>query len=633
MPLQQAAVLIGVSKTGGLLPLQAVDTGIAAMQQWIANQPGFEKADGTRRVVELVDAPGKPVAASDIRKAIKSFVESQTVEQLIVYFAGHGVNVRLSEYWLLSGAPDDPNEAVNLKSSMELARYCGIPHVVFVADACRTAANSIRSQVVEGSVIFPGLASSNRPGFVDVFYASLVGRPALEVRDAAAGAEGYTAVYTKALVDGLDGLAPALIETEATSSTGVVRPRPLGRHLQRAVPDLLGRMGAPLDVSQRPDAIITSDEQWLSEIEPAKVAAAQAGAVAASTSTDDTALTRSTSRRRVQSPAVDQAGDNALASTDSHHLPATDTPGAALSDIVDVAGEALRAALLNKTTRTRSGHPKQRPESPSEELFGEMLQRAEPDAVRHRNPMQCGFVVSGTSLAEAVCRTATAKLSSGAHSRVHVNNLTAPAAEVLLVMEDGFGTVLPAIDGFVATLTYDAASRELTSVEYERAVGAAVSDEALQDMQQAGELRRIMAAATALGVLRLTGGQELNDMVQQLRRISSADPSLAVYAAYLLHGQRQQAALQEIEALQRQALGLVLFDVAMLARSPEQFSDPLPADVHPSVPLLVQGWELLDARVVETAARERLGQLRKCVTDSPWTVFNEQGVELLRAAF
>ena len=38
-------------------------------------------------------------------------VDLTTVEQLVVYFAGHGVNLSLTEYWLLSGVPEDSNAA------------------------------------------------------------------------------------------------------------------------------------------------------------------------------------------------------------------------------------------------------------------------------------------------------------------------------------------------------------------------------------------------------------------------------------------------------------------------------------------------------------------------------------------
>lgn len=77
-------------------------------------------------------------------------MELTTVQQLIVYFSGHGVNMSRGELWLLTGAPDDPNAAVNIARSVELARTCGIRHVAMVSDACRTAAEGIQAQSVRG---------------------------------------------------------------------------------------------------------------------------------------------------------------------------------------------------------------------------------------------------------------------------------------------------------------------------------------------------------------------------------------------------------------------------------------------------------------------------------------------------
>src|SRR5688500_8616404 len=98
--LQRAAVLIGVKKTGGGLPtLQAVDAGIRQMTNWVSSQPGMMDSGGTLRLTVLTDANRQPVAASAVFDAIKAWVEDGTIEQLLVYFAGHGANVRYSEYW------------------------------------------------------------------------------------------------------------------------------------------------------------------------------------------------------------------------------------------------------------------------------------------------------------------------------------------------------------------------------------------------------------------------------------------------------------------------------------------------------------------------------------------------------
>ena len=54
----------------------------------------YQKLDAARRGVRLVlDYYEK--------KAVKDFVDSATFEQLIVYFAGHGVNIGYQEYWLI----------------------------------------------------------------------------------------------------------------------------------------------------------------------------------------------------------------------------------------------------------------------------------------------------------------------------------------------------------------------------------------------------------------------------------------------------------------------------------------------------------------------------------------------------
>ena len=93
-------------------------------------------------------------------------------DQLIVYFAGHGVNIGYAERWLLSDAPGDPNAAVNVAGSAEVAHRSSIGHVVFISDACRTAAEGLQAQGVTGSIIFPNTASGGPEKQVDQFWAT-----------------------------------------------------------------------------------------------------------------------------------------------------------------------------------------------------------------------------------------------------------------------------------------------------------------------------------------------------------------------------------------------------------------------------------------------------------------------------
>ena len=113
------------------------------------------------RVTAITDET-EPVDPARIKRAVRDLTRLAVVEQLLVYFAGHGVNLGRQEYWLLSDAFDDPDAAINLAASRDLAAICGIPHVVFISDACRTAAEGIHAQAIRGSVIF-GSPHARRP--------------------------------------------------------------------------------------------------------------------------------------------------------------------------------------------------------------------------------------------------------------------------------------------------------------------------------------------------------------------------------------------------------------------------------------------------------------------------------------
>src|ERR1700722_12333416 len=116
-PPARAAVVIGINKTGDLPPLRAAASGAKSIASWLQSE-GFE-------TTLLVDEE-KPVLASEIFNAISIFVRRGTLNQLIVYFSGHGfLTGPGSEFWLLSNAPENPNEAVSLLESAIRAKSCG----------------------------------------------------------------------------------------------------------------------------------------------------------------------------------------------------------------------------------------------------------------------------------------------------------------------------------------------------------------------------------------------------------------------------------------------------------------------------------------------------------------------------
>lgn len=226
--MKRAAILIGIDKTGNLPRLHDAASGARRMEQWALAQ-GIDP----KLIHTFTDEAG-PVEVGEVKRAIRKLVESGTIEQLIVYFAGHGVNIRYGEYWLFTDAPDDPQAAVNVDGSIALARQAGIPHVVLISDACRTAAEGIQAQLITGSEIFPNNPVGGTEQPVDIFFASTLGMPAAEVKDPLATSSTYKAVYTGALVDALDGKDIAIVEKAMLDGKVVylVRPRPLKKSLQ-----------------------------------------------------------------------------------------------------------------------------------------------------------------------------------------------------------------------------------------------------------------------------------------------------------------------------------------------------------------------------------------------------------------
>ncbi|MDB4913955.1 MAG: caspase domain protein, partial [Gemmatimonadetes bacterium] len=572
--MERAAVLIGVRKSGGLPKLQAVAQGLRDVADWARMQPGMsnpvacgKNTDGSTRFINRVeiitDSDGAPVTIERIKGVIKCLCASGIVEQLVVYFSGHGVNIRHNEYWLLSEAPDDPDAAVNVSGSVQLARYCGIPHVVLISDACRTAAEGIRAQSVEGSFIFPNSDADNEPGCVDVFYASSLGKPSLEVKDVRASAVGFQAVYTQALVHALSGGDPSLIETDQWSpsdSVGHVRAWPLLRHLRSQVPTTIAGMGVPGSVSQRPDAIIASpSDYWLSEValdaggKPAAFSGRMAmGAGEAGPPAGPSLLT-----------AVQKVLARMFAGE-----PFTE---ASLLPIAVVKGGAAYPAAIQSISRF---------DGPTHFETG------------------CGFKVFGTGVRRAIAATGVAELLDPMAGVLRLSGFPGPATNVLLEFDDRRGALLPAIAGFIATVVW--VDGEIVNVTYEPSANSDRWQRLSNQLETLRNLRSVVAAAAQFGVFRLEQPDNAAQLIALMRSVKAVDPTMAVYAAYALHDLQRTTEIIDTARFMRDDLGMCMFDLCMLTRRPGVVSEgtrtePMPMDVFPAVPVLSQGWALLDA--------------------------------------
>jgi hypothetical protein len=576
--MKRAAVVIGVNQTGNLPRLQAAVTSAKEIYKWAMESKTLAS------VVPITDEV-EAVTIARLKTAIKSLVEDGSFEQLVVYFSGHGVNISNSEYWLLTGAPDDPDEAVNVEGSVRLARQSVIPHVVFVSDACRTAAEGIQALGVEGSNIFPNQPGQGQEKKVDLFFATIVGSPALEIKDPNTATTQYKAVYTDALKHGLSGLAPDCLErvNECGMAVDLVRPWPLKDYLDKEVPRRMAAANLPISVFQIPDARITSPPAtWLARIIPAPGTAPPRGP-------------------SPPSPIFRGRGVSVR--------PETAFLGRRIATLEDAVGQLAE---------------------PAEEIIAKQAQERSTSFGRAHFESRCGFKVRGANFIEAY--HPARRISIDGPDSVAIFGpdpamwYPVEPASVVLRFENGKGTILPAIPEFVTGLTFD--GNNLVDVVYEP---SDTSYRWTEYQNRLGELRRLrgrIAAAARFGLFRLEG-EDAFEIARKIQYAKGLDPTMAVYAAYAYDSLQENERVRQMDDYLFADLHLHLFDVALLAG---KLNGRVPGEVEqlfPSVPMLAQGWPLLSAHDVREPL---LRSVRRHLEPSLWTLFASDGIDQLKSA-
>jgi hypothetical protein len=585
----RAALMIGVSKTGNLPTLQAAVDGAVRMGAWAVREQGFEK-----RRVKVVTDQKKPVQARQLIDAVLALLKDSDVEQLIIYFAGHGVNNGGSEVWLLSGAPLITSEAVNLDGSAYLARQAGVPHVVFISDACRTSADGIQAQQVDGVEIFPNKPNPSPEQAVDIFFATRLGAPSHEIRDPNDAAGRFKAVYTEELIAALEGRHIEVLQEQQDGENvlSFVRPRPLGDYLEQALAARLsGVQGPNGPIVQTPYARLTSREQdaWLARFVERGVARGQ---------NDDPLL--ETNAGVAGPPSVRFVARAALQSAIREHEADADAGlKAAVAD--QVSGAALIADSVEASVKVTG-----------------------PTHFETR----CGFKIRGArAIAAVMPDPAAARVFTDTGEGVVVEHLGEPAASVLIEFESGQGVVLPAIRDFIGALTF--ADGELVAVSYEPSDNSPRWPDYAANAEQFRKLRALAASSVRLGVFRLDG-DDAPHLAKMFMKAKGADPVMALYAAYSYYRMHLSAPLQDMNAYTQADLKMSLFDIAMLAGVlGGRVSNSVPG-VYPAFPLMAQGWALLSPKKI--ALPHDLAALRSHLVPSLWSVFDRGGVALLRSA-
>ncbi|KRB36652.1 caspase family protein [Microbacterium sp. Root180] len=579
--MERAAVLIGVSRSGGLDHLPAVGDCIDAMEEWALAQEMTRES-----VIRVTDIDGGVVTAADVRKAIKTLCDRGTIGQLIVYFAGHGVYQRYSEYWLLSDAPDDPQAAINLHGTVELARMAGVSEVVFIADACRTGGSGIEMSNVTGSEVFPNAGPAGGESPVAIFFGAELGYAAHQVKAPGAADPRYRGVFTEVMVSVLSGKEPALLERGGAGEEGFAFVRARRSHtarLKRLVGKKLDELQVDAAVFQNPVVRPESEESWIARFEWHGGGEQSPGGMPGAGGDED-----------------DGAYTGEVAAHDS-------------------VGEQLRSLRRRELSVDEAGMPGA---DGVGELADGVLVVAAPNGAGQADglvaPVEAVLSLEGATLTEAISPDA-AVLDPGSRGAL-LKLERAAAGSVFAVTDDGRGVILPIVERCLTRAAF--VEGELRDV----AVGSRSARPSFRNEQ----LRGLLAAASRVDALELDA-DEVDALAAAALDEDGLDPILALLAATAFSALRRRDLVAEAAVQVQRALGVQLFDLALLTGA---LDGTVPGDregVIPAAPLLTRHWSMLGARNV--SLDPDLAALESHLTASVWTQLDEQGVEIARRAF
>jgi len=578
--MQKAAIVIGVNKTGNLPVLSAAVSGARSVAGWLTKE-GFH--------VQLLVDDGKPVVVKDIFDAVEKLVDKGTLEQLVVFFSGHGFLNNSSEHWMLSGAPNNANEAVSLAESVLLARECGIENVVFISDACRSTPASLRAERVRGSVVFPNLeAAGNVEPEVDRFLASLPGEPALEmaVNESTAQYEGiFTTCFLTAFREPDSGMVREI--TEAGNTIAVVPNRRLKAYLKREVDKRA--QAKSIRLRQLPRSIV------------------EAGG--------DVYIGRALSRPSAPSDPIRFGGPSP-----------SQPPTVGMSDVARM--ELARAANVGVSPPPWEVQAIENTADRS--TFDASVRLAEQALGPGHFETEMGFSVAGAEVASVVGLGIDVELlahgGAGDPAIIRLHRTQESMGSVIFRFADGGGTVLAGLEGYIGTVVVD--EGRVVNVSYVPSDNSWRWSAYEQQRVRLDRLRAVVAASARFGVFEVDR-DNAGAVADQIRLLKGVDPTLGLYSTYAYSDAGLRRKIRSVQVYMRDDLSGDLFDVAMLAGELSQ--SPLGSRVAPFCPMLSQGWSLL--RVTGARVSDAVSEAAYHLRPALWTTFDREGMGIIMQAF
>jgi hypothetical protein len=583
---RKAAIVIGVDKTGGLKPLKSAASCAHEVGGWLEGE-GYD--------VECLTDRTQSVTTDRLRAAIDRFVTSPPrYHQLLLYFSGHGYWHARTDIWLFSEAPVRTEEGINLDGAIDLARYSGIPNVVFVSDACRSIPDARTGALMKGIDAFPNLADVVDPSKVDVFKATSDAQQAYEAVVDGEPKSMLTHALLSAYVEPTAGMVREIQENGTT--VFIVPNRRLEDFLQEKVDATLADIDINL-IQKIEVNVPSSDDVYIA---------------------------------RVKDPG------RGVPPTDSGEAPLPPPPAPSIER--DAASGIGR--LLSKRRMAHGGDPAML-DFEAADTSRQVASRLPVAEVDHFES-QCGFSVRGAQVEDAL----STRGRNGAHVEILSHGSGSdepgvlrvwdaePGVSVLIRFADGRAAVVAALSGYIGhvvcgpdgakNVSYVPSSNHWRWHGYERR------------RERVDRLRALVALAADHNVFRLRSDREATSLGDAIRVAKAMDPTLGLYAVHAFSQAGEIKRIRSVAKYMRRDLNADLFDVRTLASrqiddesGADPDEDPAP-QVLPFCPLLTQTWNLLRPRGIELPPVLTKASAYLC--NSLWTTFEPEGASMLQLA-
>lgn len=624
--MNRAAIVIGVNKAGMLPALADARDSANKFADWLEASEGFI-------VQRFIDMSDTPVEIKSICKAVAKYVRAGNLDQLVIYFSGHGFLVGDAEMWMLSEAPEYPAEAVNLTASVVRAREAGIPHVVFISDACRSIPETFQAALVEGSSIFPNpTAPAHNEVVIDRFYAAKPTEAALELKLKEA-AQGYSAIYTKVLLQVFEKTPSELVLSRMIdgAQADVVPNRRLKAYMRKRVPIALADLGVP--ARQRPDAYIECDDNAF--VGRAKGKAKAPEPVVGFRKPAPNAWIKATSGRTAST-----AFSSILFKIDPENLKGA-TEGAAdelakqfsatkVKEIKELAAKSMLSISAEAASAIKSSESVKNFFKQTKKILGDKKGGVEKFETR------TGFEVRGGRIRDAVAGGMGAEILTSRGSqepfdlvRLHPGHQER-GSTLLIRLEDGSGVAVAGIPGFIGSVAFE--NGVAIDVSYQPSGNSEKwrryrLDNPKQRLRIEA-LHAMAAAAARTGDFRVHP-KDANRFAERIRVGKGTDPTLGIHATYAYADAGRGDQSRQIAQIMRDDIGVQIYDIALMAGAlrnvpVSKFADN---DIYPFCPMMMRGWACL-----KTMNGRVPGPVRKAaqfLKPALWSTFDEEGMDIL----